>query len=217
MTGELIEDTMIETRRAEVLRGIVKGKTMAEIARELGVAAITVYKDYTYIRANAQEYYIENFVSDLFPIELMKCLTRINMVSDRAWKMADEADNIKDELACIVEAKKASIDIITLMSSNKEVVETVFGLQNKGKNKNNNNNGNGKDAKSLTDKELNRQQRLPGSVAKEIKEITERMKREELQFEEQLREESEDDSTTGGESFEQQDEEEREEELDSTN
>lgn len=180
MTGELIEDTARETRRAEVLRGVVKGKTMAEIARDLGVPSITVYKDYTYIRAHAQEYYIENFVSDLFPIELMKCLTRINMVSDECWNIAASTADERIKIQALVEAKKASIDIITLMSSNKEVVETVFGLQSKNN--------------KLSDKELHKQQRLPGSVSKEIKAITDRMKSEEVQYEQEMREESEDES-----------------------
>jgi hypothetical protein len=181
----------MEERRKEVLRQVVKGKNLAEIARDLGVTAVTIYKDYQYIRGHAQEYYIENFVTDLFPVELMKCLTRINMVSDRAWKLADKADNIKDELACIVEAKKASIDIITLMSNNKEVVDTVFSLQSK---KNNNHNGDDKQPAVITEKEANRHARLPGSVAKEIQEIRNRMKNEEIQYEEELREESEDES-----------------------
>jgi hypothetical protein len=187
-----IEDSIPETRRYEVVRQIVRGKNMSEIARSLGVDVSTVYKDYQYVRLNAQDY-IDKFTSDIIPVEIMKCLTRVNMVSDECWKMAEKTDDEKVKLQALVEAKKAAIDIVNLITNNKDLVDTVYAMRG----------GAGKGSENsqptIDMRDVKKQQRLPGSVVKEFKEA---VKRQEEAYESEYREQSEDESTTIEDPFE---------------
>lgn len=203
ITGESIG----EARRYEVVRQIVRGKTMSTIAKELGVDVSTVYKDFQYVRLNAMDY-IDKFASDIIPIEIMKCLTRVNMVSDAAWKIYEDSNDDRVKLMALDKAEKSAINIVNLITNNKDMIDIVYEMRG-GQQKHNEN------AVNVEMKEVNKQRRLPGSVVKEFQEA---VKRQETHYESELREESEDESTSIEEEYhhqqqQQQDEEEREEDA----
>src|SRR5215213_5039549 len=122
------EDSISELRRNEVVRQIVRGKNMTQIADSLGVGVSTVYKDYQYVRLNAQDY-IDRFTSDIIPIEIMKCLTRCNIAVDEAMKLYETSSDERVKLAALTEYRKSAIDIVTLVTNNKDLVDSVYTLR----------------------------------------------------------------------------------------
>jgi hypothetical protein len=184
ITGESVK----EARRYEVVRQIVRGKTMTTIANELGVDVSTVYKDFQYVRLNAMDY-IDKFASDIIPIEIMKCLTRVNMVSDAAWKIFEESKDERVKLMALDKAEKSAINIVHLITNNKDLIDIVYEMRG--------GRGGGKDEKAeltaVSAKDVSRQRRLPGSVVKEFQDA---VKRQEDAYESEYKDQSEDDATT---------------------
>ncbi len=180
----ITDESVGEARRYEVVRQIVRGKTMGTIAKELGVDVSTVYKDFQYVRLNAMDY-IDKFTSDIIPIEIMKCLTRVNMVSDAAWKIYEESKDERVKLMALDKAEKSAINIVNLITSNKDLVDIVYEMRG-GISKNPDN-----VPPPVEMKAVRKQSRLPGSVVKEFQEA---VKRQEDIYESEYSEQSEDES-----------------------
>jgi hypothetical protein len=70
---------------------------MIEIAEKLRVDSSTIYRDQQFIKENTKQVLI-HFLNDVVPYELVKCLTRLNNVSDGAWKLYDNAIDDKMQL-----------------------------------------------------------------------------------------------------------------------
>jgi hypothetical protein len=186
-----------EARRYEVVRQIVRGKTMSTIAKELGVDVSTVYKDFQYVRLNAMDY-IDKFTSDIIPIEIMKCLTRVNMVSDAAWKIYEESDDDRVRLMALDKAEKSAINIVNLVTNNKDLVDIVYEMRG-GSNRERANEYTGQPPVEM--KDVKKQKRLPGSVVKEFQDA---VKRQEEMFESEYKEISDDEAEVPQEEPEQQ-------------
>jgi hypothetical protein len=184
MPREPIDADVAEMRRYEVVRRVVRGQNIHEIARALGCGVSTVYQDYQHVRLNAQDY-VDRFVSDIVPIEIMKCLTRCNIAVDEAMKMYETSSDERVKLQALTEFRKASIDIVNLVTNNKDLVDTVYALTGKGESTT---------QPTLEAKEIKRQSRLPGSVTKEFQDA---IKRQEMAYEAEVEEESEDESRLG--------------------
>lgn len=204
----ITDESVGEARRYEVVRQIVRGKNMSTIAKELGVNVSTVYKDFQYVRLNAMDY-IDKFTSDIIPIEIMKCLTRVNMVSDAAWKIYEESDDERVQLMALDKAEKSAINIVNLITNNKDLVDIVYemrGGQTKNQQQQQQQLQNEYSAgPSVEMKDVKKQSRLPGSVVKEFQEA---VKRQEDAYETEYREQSDDEASVP----EQQEEEELERE-----
>jgi Homeodomain-like domain-containing protein len=186
----ITDDEISETRRYEVLKQIVRGKTMPTIAEELGVSVPTVYKDFQHIRLNARDY-VDKFTSDIIPIEIMKCLTRVNMVSDELWKLSGETKDERVKVQALVEAKKAGIDIVNLITNNKDLVDIVYEMKRGSGNGNGGNGESNDNNNKISLSEVKKQRRLPGSVVKEFQEA---IKRQEHTYESEYKEQSEDEA-----------------------
>jgi hypothetical protein len=115
----------------------------------------------------------------------MKCLTRCNIAVDEAMKMYETSSDERVKLQALTEFRKASIDIVNLVTNNKDLVDTVYALTGKGESTT---------QPTLEAKEIKRQSRLPGSVTKEFQDA---IKRQEMAYEAEVEEESEDESRLG--------------------
>src|SRR5215212_445085 len=93
---------LAEWRRAEVIQLISKGKNLTRTAEILKVDVSTVCRDYQYIRENANMV-LKKYLAETVPLEVTKCLSRLNAISNEAWKMAEQApaDNQKAKLAAL--------------------------------------------------------------------------------------------------------------------
>ena len=71
---------------------------MSQIAEILKVDISTICRDYQYIRENADSI-LKNYIVEILPLEVTKCLSRLTSISNEAWKMAEQADMEGDRKA----------------------------------------------------------------------------------------------------------------------
>jgi hypothetical protein len=118
---------LVEWRRAQVIQLISKGKNLTQTAEILKIDVSTVCRDYQYIRENANMV-LKKYLSETVPLEVTKCLSRLNAISNEAWKMAEQAtdDNQKAKLAALSLAQEAALHIVNVVTNNKPLIEEVL-------------------------------------------------------------------------------------------
>jgi hypothetical protein len=122
ITGDLIL-----WRRTEVARLLSRGVSVNAIAERLNVDARTIFEDQRYIRQHANEV-LEKYLVETLPIELSKCLSRLNQVSDESWALVDNKQlHTRDRLVALARAESSAINIIKLLTDNKELIYTALG------------------------------------------------------------------------------------------
>jgi hypothetical protein len=111
----------------EVARLLSRGASVNAIAERLHVDARTIFEDQRYIRQHASEI-LEKYIVETLPVELAKCLSRLNQVSDEAWGLVDNKQlHAREKLAALARAESAAVNIIKLLTNNKELVYTALG------------------------------------------------------------------------------------------
>src|SRR4249919_1238714 len=86
----------MEWRRAKIQELLVKGKRQYQIAEEMQLTARKVSQDVAFLRQQAKEN-IKKCIDETLPHEYEKCLDSIRLVLEKAWEMAEEANNIRDQ------------------------------------------------------------------------------------------------------------------------
>jgi hypothetical protein len=111
----------------EVARLLSRGVSVKAIAVRLHVDARTIFEDQRHIRLHAREI-LDKYLVETLPVELSKCLSRLNQVSDQAWTLVDNKQlHARDRLAALARAESSAINIIKLLTDNKELVYTALG------------------------------------------------------------------------------------------
>lgn len=124
---------LVEWRRAQVIELISKGKNLTHTAEILKVDVSTVCRDYQYIRENSGTV-LKKYLAETLPLEVSKCLSRLNAISNEAWKMAEQAaDNQKTKLAALYLAQEAALHIVNVVTNNKPLIEEAFRFAEEGK------------------------------------------------------------------------------------
>jgi hypothetical protein len=59
---------------------------------------------------------------ETLPYELVKCLSRLNAVSNEAWSMVESSRDVKEMGAALALASKTTIEIIDVVTNNKPLV-----------------------------------------------------------------------------------------------
>ena len=122
-----ITKDLILWRRMEVARLLSRGASVKSIAERLHLDARTIFEDQRYIRQHASEV-LDKYMVETLPVELSKCLSRLNQVSDESWALVDNKQlHARERLAALARAESAAINIIKLLTDNKELVYTALG------------------------------------------------------------------------------------------
>ena len=118
---------LILWRRTEVASLLSRGVSVNAIAVRLHVDARTIFEDRRYIRQHASEV-LDKYLVETLPVELSKCLSRLNQVSDESWALVDNKQlHARERLAALARAESSAINIIKLLTDNKELVYTALG------------------------------------------------------------------------------------------
>jgi len=121
MTSRIqVQRNSIEQRRSRVIELSSKGKKPSEIAEILGISESTVCRDYQHINANAKKI-AEHYLYETAPLELAKCLIRINAVSEQAWKMVEQASNYREKIAALSLAMRAAVQLANVVSTGSNI------------------------------------------------------------------------------------------------
>jgi hypothetical protein len=121
-----LQQELIEWRRSQVIELISKGKNLSQTAEILRVDVSTVCRDYQYIKENADRVLKKYFVETV-PLEVTKCLSRLNSISNEAWKMAEQAGiNEKTKLSVLSLAQEAALHIVNVVTNNKPLIDEAF-------------------------------------------------------------------------------------------
>jgi hypothetical protein len=120
------QQELIEWRRSQVIELISKGKNLSQTAEILRVDVSTVCRDYQYIKENADKV-LKKYFAETVPLEVTKCLSRLNAVSNEAWKMAEQAGiNEKTKLSALSLAQDAALHIVNVVTNNKPLIDEAF-------------------------------------------------------------------------------------------
>jgi hypothetical protein len=106
----------IELRRTKVIELVSKGKNLSEIGEILNVDVSTISRDYKQIKENASRI-TEQYLNETVPLELAKCLSRLNSVSDEAWAMVEQASDYKEKIAALSLAMRAAVQLVNLVTN----------------------------------------------------------------------------------------------------
>ena len=98
----------VNQRQARIIELVSKGKSLSEIAGLLHVHVSTISRDFQDIRGNAQKT-TDQYLIETAPLELTKCLVRLNAVSDEAWALVEQASDHKEKIAALSLAMKAAV------------------------------------------------------------------------------------------------------------
>ncbi len=122
-----ITQDLILWRRMEVARLLSRGVSVKAIAVRLHVDARTIFEDQRYIRQHASEV-LDKYLVETLPVELSKCLSRLNQVSDESWALVDDKQlHAREKLAALARAESSAINIVKLLTDNKELVYAALG------------------------------------------------------------------------------------------
>jgi hypothetical protein len=119
------QQELIEWRRGQVIQLISKGKNLTQTAEILKVDVSTVCRDYQYIKENANKV-LKKYLAETVPLEVTKCLSRLNAISNEAWVMAERATNEKSKIAALSLAQEAALHIVNVVTNNKPLVDEAF-------------------------------------------------------------------------------------------
>jgi hypothetical protein len=78
---------------------LIKGKRQHQIAKEMQITPKVVSKDVAFLREQAKEN-LKRVVDETLPFEYERCLDNIRLILEKAWLMADHAEqthNIRDQ------------------------------------------------------------------------------------------------------------------------
>jgi hypothetical protein len=132
-TNKNLDQDLIDWRRSQVVQLLSKGKSVDQIADILQVDPRTIYRDQQYIRQNAIEV-MSKYLTHTVPYELVKCLSRLNAISDEAWAMVESSKDAKERGAALALASKTAIDIIDVVTNNKSLVYEALNVIDKNNN-----------------------------------------------------------------------------------
>jgi hypothetical protein len=125
-TKQQQQQELIEWRRSQVIELISKGKNLTQTAEILRVDVSTVCRDYQYIRENANKV-LKKYFAETVPLEVTKCLSRLNAISNEAWKMAEQDGiNEKTKLSALSLAQDAALHIVNVITNNKPLIDEAF-------------------------------------------------------------------------------------------
>jgi hypothetical protein len=117
---------LIQWRRNEVAIMLSRGKTVNDIAARLQLQPRTIYEDLRYIRQNANQV-LNRYLVETLPVEISKCLLRLNQVSNESWAIVDDNKlDAREKLAALARAESA-VSIIEFLTNNKELIYTALG------------------------------------------------------------------------------------------
>jgi hypothetical protein len=120
------QQELIEWRRSQVIELISKGKNLSQTAEILRVDVSTVCRDFQYIKENADKV-LKKYFAETVPLEVTKCLSRLNAISNEAWKMAELANsNEKTKLSALSLAQDAALHIVNIVTNNKPLIDVAF-------------------------------------------------------------------------------------------
>jgi hypothetical protein len=122
------QQELIDWRRGQVIQLISKGKNLTQTAEILKVDVSTVCRDYQYIRENSNGI-LKKYFAEIVPLEATKCLSRLNAISDEAWKMAEQADkdgDRKTKATALSLAQKAALDILNVITDNHWLIDKAY-------------------------------------------------------------------------------------------
>jgi hypothetical protein len=91
----------------------------------------TVSRDYQYIRENAHSIF-KKYFAEIVPLELIKCLSRLTLISNEAWKMAEQADKEGDKkikVTAMSLAQKDALDILNIITDNHWLVDEALKVE----------------------------------------------------------------------------------------
>jgi hypothetical protein len=106
----------VNQRQARVIELVSKGKSLSEIAKLLQVDVSTISRDYQFVKDNAAKI-IDEYVNEVFPLEIVKCIARLNAVSDEAWAMSERAQDYKEKTAALALAMRAAVQIVSVIAN----------------------------------------------------------------------------------------------------
>jgi hypothetical protein len=122
-----ITKELISWRRNQIAAMLSRGKSIEDCAATLQITNRLVYEDISWIRHNSNKL-LRNYLADTLPTELSKCLLRLNQVSNESWTMVDnEKLHARERLAALARAESSAVNIIELLTNNKELVYTALG------------------------------------------------------------------------------------------
>jgi hypothetical protein len=119
------QQELIDWRRSQVIQLISKGKNLTQTAEILKVDVSTVCRDYQHIKENANKV-LKKYFAETVPLEVTKCLSRLNAISKEAWDMAEKASNEKNKIAALSLAQEAALHIVNVVTNNKPLVDEAF-------------------------------------------------------------------------------------------
>jgi hypothetical protein len=126
-----ITKELIAWRRNQVAAMLAKGIGIDTIAEKLQLSSRLVYEDAKYIRTHSSRL-LAKYLADTLPVELGKCLLRLNEVSNQSWAMVDDQKlHAREKIAALARAESSAINIIELLTNNKELVYTALGRRPK--------------------------------------------------------------------------------------
>ena len=132
-TNKNLDRDLIVWRRSQVVQLLSKGKSVDQIADIVQVDPRTIYRDQQYIRQNANEV-MRKYLTHTVPYELVKCLSRLNAVSNEAWAMVEASRDARERGAALALASKTAIDIIDVVTNNKSLVYEALNVIDKNNN-----------------------------------------------------------------------------------
>jgi hypothetical protein len=95
-----IDQDLIDWRRGQVVQLLSKGMSVDQTADILHVDPRTIYRDQHYIKENAKEV-MRKYLTHTIPYELVKCVSRLNAVSNEAWVMIESSNDTKERGAAL--------------------------------------------------------------------------------------------------------------------
>jgi hypothetical protein len=111
----------VNQRQARIIELVSKGKSLSEIAGLLHVHVSTISRDFQDIRGNVQKT-TDQYLIETAPLELTKCLVRLNAVSDEAWALVEQASDHKEKIAALSLAMKAAVQLVNVIANNARIV-----------------------------------------------------------------------------------------------
>jgi hypothetical protein len=122
-----ITKELIAWRRNQIASLLARGADVNSISKTLQISSRLVYEDIRWIRINSSKI-LRNYLADTLPAELSKCLLRLNQVSNESWSMVDNKQlHAREKLAALARAESSAVNIIELLTNNKELVYTALG------------------------------------------------------------------------------------------
>jgi hypothetical protein len=118
---------LIAWRRNQIASMMSRGKSIEDCATILKISPRLAYEDFRWIRHNSSKL-LQKYLADTLPTELSKCLLRLNQVSNESWALVDNQKlHARDKLAALARAESSAVNIIELLTNNKELVYTALG------------------------------------------------------------------------------------------